>query len=422
MNLKFSDWLNKQRINNRIKVKITDLSKLEHWKIDNNKIIHHTKKFYTIIGIKVLSNFFKEDWDQPMIYQNEIGILGIIKNVKNNKYLLQAKVEPGNINKLQISPTVQATESNYTQVHGGNKVEYLNFFIKKKDSAKFRFSEQGFRYFNKFNSNILINTKQKIKLKNGFIWVSLNHLIKLTKIKNLINMDTLSIISANIKNNHIDRPINSNQSIEYWFKNKDKKFYLNTSIVPLSQLKDWNYSKKQIIHKDKKHFSIVGLDVVSNRREVKKWSQPIIKGNGLAFAGFIIKKFNNTKHYLCKYILKPGIKGSVLCSTINTTEIKNYKRDPLIETYERMILDNFFFNKKYKKNISYDNIMSDEGGRFYHCQIRYMSMLVDDNFDNIVPENYIWISQNQFINFIKKKKIDIEARLLFGCINVKNFK
>ena len=60
-----------------------------------------------------------------------MGILGIIKHKTNNKYLLQAKVEPGNVNKLQLSPTVQATKSNYKGVHGGKKVPYLNYFLDK---------------------------------------------------------------------------------------------------------------------------------------------------------------------------------------------------------------------------------------------------------------------------------------------------
>ena len=32
---------------------------------------------------------------------------------------MQAKVEPGNINSIQLSPTLQATRSNYTKAHGG---------------------------------------------------------------------------------------------------------------------------------------------------------------------------------------------------------------------------------------------------------------------------------------------------------------
>ena len=35
------------------------------------------------------------------------------------------------------------------------------------------------------------------------------------------------------------------------------------------------------------------------------------------------------------------------------------------------------------------------------------------------PNSYIWISQNQMIELIRKRKIDIEARLLFGILNIK---
>ena len=64
--------------------------------------------------------------------QNENGILGIIRKKFNNKYkyLLQAKLEPGNINHLQLSPTVQATESNYKRVHGGKKNPIFRTFFK----------------------------------------------------------------------------------------------------------------------------------------------------------------------------------------------------------------------------------------------------------------------------------------------------
>ena len=45
-----------------------------------------------------------------------------------------------------------------------------------------------------------------------------------------------------------------------------------------------------------------------------------------------------------------------------------------------------------------------------------------NNSKIILPKDYIWISQNQMIKMINKKKIDIEARLLFGCINIDKIK
>ena len=68
----------------------------------------------------------------------------------------------------------------------------------------------------------------------------------------------------------------------------------------------------------------------------------------------------------------------------------------------------------------YDNILSDEGGRFYHSQIRYMACELEKRKDIKLPENYIWLSHNQIVDLVKKQKIDIEARLLFGIINFKD--
>ena len=56
--------------------------------------------------------------------------MGIItKEFKGVLYfLMQAKIEPGNVNCVQLSPTLQATKSNYTQTHAGKAPKYLEYF------------------------------------------------------------------------------------------------------------------------------------------------------------------------------------------------------------------------------------------------------------------------------------------------------
>ena len=100
INHKIKKWLNNQRSLHKLNVKIVNLNQVSKWKFTKKDIHHVSNRFFKVVGIKVLSNFYKRNWEQPIIIQNEIGILGIIKNKKTNKYLLQAKVEPGNINKL----------------------------------------------------------------------------------------------------------------------------------------------------------------------------------------------------------------------------------------------------------------------------------------------------------------------------------
>jgi len=136
-------------------------------------------------------------------------------------------------------------------------------------------------------------------------------------------------------------------------------------------------------------------------------------------AGFLLKDINNTTHYLCRYILKPGLKKSAITCTVNTSDITNYKNNSSISVDQKKLINKYFLNnKKIPNKLIYDNIISDEGGRFYHCEIRNMAILLDNNGKDKFLKTYFWVSQNQMINMIKKKNIDIEGRLLFGCLNI----
>ncbi len=409
-------WLNYQRKKQLLNVEKIDLSQLNEWIYNHREIYHKSKKFFKIAGLRIQSNFYNQkSWDQPIIVQNEIGILGIIKNNKTNKYLLQAKVEPGNINKIQISPTVQATRSNYLRVHGGKTIPFLKYFKKRNKNFSLQ-SEQAFRYYHKKNSNIISCVSKKINLNEKFRWFSKIEIFNLLKEKNLINMDTLSVFSSFIKKKKVDIPLNNKKTLAKWRNSLVKKYYLDNKIISLGSIKNWNLTKKIISHRSNNYFSVIGIKVKTNKREITNWCQPIIKGSKMAFAGYLIKKFKNTNHYLCKYILKPGSKiGTFTCSA-NTSKLNGYKKNKDLTNFQKKLISKYFINSK---NILYDNILSDEGGRFYHSQIRYMVCKLNKNQDIELPECYIWLSQNQMIDLIYKQRIDIEARLLFGIINFK---
>ncbi len=109
------------------------LDELAGWSTDpdTQDIRHHSGKFFSVQGLSVeLPGAPIPAWSQPIINQPEIGILGILVKEFNGVLhcLMQAKMEPGNRNGLQLSPTVQATRSNYARVHQGNAVPYLSYF------------------------------------------------------------------------------------------------------------------------------------------------------------------------------------------------------------------------------------------------------------------------------------------------------
>ena len=409
-------WLGNQKKKQFLKVEKIDLSKLNKWIYSKREIYHKSKKFFKIAGIRIKSNFYnKKHWDQPIIVQNEVGILGIIKNIKTNKYLLQAKVEPGNINKIQISPTVQATKSNYSRIHGGKTIPFLKYFKKKNKNFSLQ-TEQAFRYYNKKNSNIITFVSKKIDLDEKFRWFSKIEIYNLLKKKNFINMDTLSVFSSFIKKKKIDFPLNNKKKLINWKNSLNKKYYLKNKIINLGSVKNWKLTKKKISHQTNNYFSVIGLKVKTNKREITEWNQPIIMGSKMAFVGYLIKKYRNTKHYLCRYILKPGSKVGTFTCSVNTSRFENYKNNKDLTSFQKNLISNYFIKSK---DVVYDNILSDEGGRFYHSQIKYMACKLNKNQNIELPDCYIWLSQNQVIDLIYKQKIDIEARLLFGIINFK---
>ena len=198
------------------KKKKIKLNKTNGWLFDDD-IRHISNKFFKIFGYSIKTNFPKKlSYDQPLISQNEIGYLAIFKaNIKKKSFfLLQLKAEPGNKNIIQLSPTIQATKSNYTRVHKGKKTKFIEYITKKKDYLlNINQPEQGSMYLNKLNKNLVIKTKKLKALPKNFIWLSKSEIEALSKKNNLLNMDTISIFSCYLKKESTHKPIKSFQQI-----------------------------------------------------------------------------------------------------------------------------------------------------------------------------------------------------------------
>ena len=71
--------------------------------------------------------------------------------------------------------------------------------------------------------------------------------------------------------------------------------------------------------------------------------------------------------------------------------------------------------------IKYDQIQSEEGGRFYHDQNRYQIVEIDEGLELDIPENYNWMTIKQIKNLIKfNNYFNIEARGLLSCLNYRH--
>ena len=202
------NWFNKKREESDMIVEEIGIDDLDKWNVDpdTGNVKHESGGFFEVIGVKASNTFDREvgkkGWTQPMIAKNPGGILGIIMRRINGipHYLLQAKAEPGNIGKLQLSPTLQATTSNLLKAHGGAKPLFAEYFDDENNPkiiyAKWQ-SEDGGRFHLKSNYNMIVevNEDEELKIPDSFVWVTLYQIKQLMKIENFVGPHVRGIIS-----------------------------------------------------------------------------------------------------------------------------------------------------------------------------------------------------------------------------------
>lgn len=191
------EWLNERRDSYLVRVNEIGVKQIKGWKSDpvTGNIIHESGKFFSIIGIKVQAAGDREvmEWSQPMLKQEEIGISGIIMQKQDGvmRYLFYAKFEPGNVQLLQISPALQASEGNLNQAHKGLRPRLSEYFdgtkgtlIKKVDGV-----EDGGRFYHKVNRSMVVEVdeSERVPITDDYIWLTLPEIKKLLLVDRVVN-------------------------------------------------------------------------------------------------------------------------------------------------------------------------------------------------------------------------------------------
>jgi oxidase EvaA len=200
-------WLESKRKSYPVKIEEIGIKDLDGWSIDSKtgNISHKSGKFFTVMGVRITGATDREvtSWSQPMIKQQETGILGILCKKFNGvrRYLLYAKFEPGNMFKLQLSPTLQATDSNLKLAHGGKKPLFSEYF-EEGGKGKVLLSvvgiDDGGRFYLKTNKCMIVEVDESedVKVPDGFIWLTLPQIKKLIKMECVVNSFTRMIIGS----------------------------------------------------------------------------------------------------------------------------------------------------------------------------------------------------------------------------------
>ena len=436
-------WINEQNRSLEVKIERISLEDSNFWFFDKHSglIRNKNNSFFSISGIQ---QYQKDDLliEQPIIIQNEIGFLGIIFQKINGvlHFLMQAKIEPGNINKVQISPTIQATKSNFTQKHGGKRPNFLDYFIEAKPNQTLVDqiqSEQSSRFFKKRNRNVILNLDKHITVPPTHKWMTLGQIKELMRYDNLVNMDTRTVLSCipfslidtekrgleEIENRCNDKTLLRSISgaasqpiltdIYHTFNNYKMFSEIYTRLVGLDSLKNWHMENNRFICEGPFPFRLIFCDISIEGREVVNWTQPLFEAQGIATFGLISCEDNGIKKFLVKAKPEIGCLDGIELGPTVQHEV-THERD------EDEITSLFYEKLSSSKGVRVDVLLSEEGGRFYHEQNQNVIIEIQKNeIPSDLPQGYFW-SDYKTLNTLTQVNncLNIQLRNLLSLLEV----
>lgn len=395
---------------------------------------HHTGRFFSVESLAVsLSGAPVPAWTQPIINQPEIGILGILVREVDGvlQCLMQAKDEPGNPSGIQLSPTVQATRSNYTRVHQGRPIPYLEYFrdvSAHRVLVDIRQSEQGAWFYRKRNRNMVVEVEADVPVLDGFRWLTLGEIAALMSVPDLVNMDARTVLAclpgggAALEAAAVDGfsaalvrsadPVapaaHGIGDVLSWITEVRTRTELRAGLGALADCPDWTHVDGRIVHRDGAFFSVVGASVEAVGREVGAWCQPMLEPVGVGVIAFLVRDIAGVLHVLVHARIEPGYADTAeLAPTVQCVP----------ETYDRLpgrprFLDEVLTSSR----VRFDTVLSEEGGRFLGARNRYLIVETDADVAADDPA-YRWLTVAQLEDLLRHSfYVNIQARTLLLCL------
>ncbi|OQX29455.1 MAG: hypothetical protein B0D92_03670 [Spirochaeta sp. LUC14_002_19_P3] len=446
-----AQWLEERCRASEAEISPVPLNELRQWGFhcaDGNLVFRHESgRFFSVVGRRIETNFgSRKQWDQAAVLQPEHGLLGMAARINDGvlELLVQAKMEPGCINKVQASPTIQATQSNYSRVHRGKLPTYFEFFSNFSPHRTWLFRslqvEQTTRFLGKKNFNAFRLVNDAPLESEEFRWCTLRNLKELYLIDNGINMNARSILAclpplspsgevptakdifpnsppagellarlyASLRGNVAANLKHIGETM-VWLNEMRARYWIKSLPQSLDALDGWTVEDNEI---KSDFFSIMGVRVKANR-EVAEWDQPLMAQPENGLSVLVGKAIEGVPHFLFQAKCDAGgdppvhLAPTVSCS-VPALRQRIGEAPPFLDYVQSLPPEAFIFN----------TALSEEGGRFQKCVNHYKILWMEDSNENFrekdVPENYRWIPYETVFELIRHGCLNIESRSLFG--------
>ncbi|MFF4735182.1 NDP-hexose 2,3-dehydratase family protein [Streptomyces sp. NPDC001262] len=433
----FRTWFAERREAHAFQVEEIPFARLDGWAFAPHRGLRHDSgRFFTVEGLQVRTDVpGTGSWMQPVINQPEIGVLGILVKEFDGVLhcLMQAKMEPGNVNQVQLSPTVQATRSNYLGVHRGRPVPYLNYFNEPGrgrvlvDSLQ---SEQGSWFFRKRNRNMVVEALDDVPEHPDFRWLSLGQVRRLLLADNVVNMNARTVLSCipfgpppasagdDPWRDGLRRSLGPEGETGALLSRAEVLSRITAvkalrdveqRLVPLEAVEGWHITDREIAHDEGRFFRIIAAAVNAGSREVASWTQPLLAPVGRGEAMLPVRRIGGVLHMLLQARTEAGTADVVELAPPVQYNPGNYRELPP-SIRQLQAVD--------PSRTRYDALLSEEGGRFHRAVSRYRIVELPEEQPPAVPADHLWLTPGQVRDLLPYGRlVNIQARTLLACLH-----
>ncbi|MGA5699010.1 NDP-hexose 2,3-dehydratase family protein [Peterkaempfera bronchialis] len=425
-NEQFLDWLSRRWWAHAQQVRPTRLDRMADWYVEprTGDLRHTSGRFFSVEGLRVRRGDGPvPDWDQPVIVQPEIGLLGLlVREIGGLLHLLmQAKAEPGNLGGIQLAPTVQATPSNYDRVHGGAAVPYVGHFLApapERVVAEVPLPGPGPWLAQGRNRALVVEAGPEVGAGPDFCWLTLGQVNALLRQPNLVSADARTVLST-LPDWHVDADTSDADTsdaddpyaaaeTDRWIARCGAAHQATVERTALSRVAGWNPSPSGLADRSGLLFDIVAVDVRSARREVPAWSQPLLRPHRPGTAALLVKEVGGVPRLLLGAHPDPDRPGRVaLGPTVRSTpDPYTDPRTPCLDAVHHAPPERVLF----------DTELSEEGSRFHHARTRHLvidASALPDGADG----RHHWVSLPGLHRLLDRgHRLDAEARTLLAAL------
>ncbi|MCK1798585.1 NDP-hexose 2,3-dehydratase family protein [Streptomyces sp. XM4193] len=424
-----TDWLAERRRARAARVRRIPFAELEGWTFhkETGDLVHRSGRFFTVEGLRrpetdaPRTDGAGARWEQPIMVQPDVGVLGMLAREFDGvlHFLTYAKTEPGNPGLVQLSPTVQATRSNYQRVHGGSPVPFLDHFLlpgRGRPLVDTLQSEHGEWFLHKSNRNVVVETDEHVAEDPAAApdhrWLTLGQLGTLLRRDNVVNMDTRTVLACLPTPAEEPRALHTDVEVQSWLTRERARRRVRVESVPLEGIRGWVREAECIRHVEDRGFRVIAAAVEAEGREVGGWTQPLFEPLARSVSAFLVRHFDGTPHLLAQARPEDG-----LLHTVEVAPTVQYAPDghgqlpryaELVETAD-------------SRDVLYTAVHSEEGGRFLNAESRCRFVSVDGLGDPELldpPPEYTWITPGQLGGLVRAgHQVAVQARSLLAVLN-----